>query len=145
MWLRLHSASVLFAQHPLQRATSPCALHFLSMQVCSGGALQLIRDLPVEFHCNKGSYSCRQDGEKAALAALIALLRGVSKMKRLDFEGFHRRTSSRLNAAQPSVPPPSTPPLSSLRFCHLSSSVALQYGRVDLRWPLSQTVSTGAK
>lgn len=59
-----------------------------AMQVCSGRAPQLIRDLPVEFHCDKGSYSCRQDGEKAALAALIALLRGVSKMKRLDFEGF---------------------------------------------------------
>ncbi|KAG7219855.1 hypothetical protein INR49_005877, partial [Caranx melampygus] len=53
---------------------------------CRGRALQLIRDLPVEFHCDKGSYSWRQDGEKAALAAAIALLGGVSKMKSLHFE-----------------------------------------------------------
>lgn len=61
-------------------------MSFLPTQVCEGRALQLITDLPVEFHCNKGSYSCWQDGEKPALAAAIALLRGVSKMKRLDFE-----------------------------------------------------------
>lgn len=60
---------------------SPCVLSFFSfffllpMQVCRGRALQLIRDLPVEFHCDKGSYSCQQDGEKAALAAAIALPR----------------------------------------------------------------------
>lgn len=68
------------------RYLSSCGLSFLPMQVCRGRALQLIRDLPVEFHCDKGSYSCRRDGEKAALAASIALLRGISKMKRLDFE-----------------------------------------------------------
>lgn len=57
------------------RYLSPCALSFLPLQVCRGRALQLIRDLPVEFHCDKGSYSCRRDGEKASLAAAIAIAR----------------------------------------------------------------------
>ena len=56
------------------------------MQVCRGQALQLITDLPVAFHCNKGGYSCRQDGEKPVLAAAIALLGEVGKMNRLDSE-----------------------------------------------------------
>lgn len=92
---------------------------FLPTSVCRGRALQLIRDLPVEFLRDKGSYSCRQDGEKAALAAAIALLRRVSKMKRLHFEDTQALDS--LSAAQPS--PPSISPLV---FCHLSSCVAVQ-------------------
>lgn len=65
---------------------SPCALSLSLMQVCEGRALQLITDLPVEFHCNKGTHSHQWHGENLMLAAAIALLRGVSKMKRLDFE-----------------------------------------------------------
>lgn len=84
-WLLIVGPAPLAVSYP-----SPCALSFLPTQVCEGRALQLITDLPVEFHCNKGSYSCRQDGEKPALAAELALLRGVSKMKRLDFEARHQ-------------------------------------------------------
>lgn len=96
---------------------SLCALSFLPMQVCRGRALQLIRDLPVEFHCDKGSYSCRQDGEKAALAASIALLRGVSKMKRLDFEARLLPTQGlkSMQCCSGLQCPPPPPP--SLRFC----------------------------
>lgn len=74
---------------PLVVSYLPClSFSFFFFQHISdlkGKTLWLIRDLPVEFHCNKGSYSFLQDGEKAALAAAIALLRGVSKMKRRDF------------------------------------------------------------
>lgn len=66
--------------------SSPCALSLWPRQVCEGRALQLITDLPMEFHCNKGTHSHLWHGENPVLAASIAFLRGVSKMKRLDFE-----------------------------------------------------------
>lgn len=80
---------------------SPCASSFfLPCTSARGRALQLIRDLPVEFHCDKGSYSCRQDGEKAASGSSDSIARReVSKMKRLDFEGFQRHPSSALDAS----------------------------------------------
>lgn len=118
----------------------PCAL---PTQACRGRALQLIRDLPVEFHCDKRSYSCRRDGEKAALAVAIALL-GVSKMKRLHFEARPLvKTPKHLTQSCSAFSRLLLPlPL----FCRLSSSRLLcSVCGKHRTLPLSRTVSAGAK
>lgn len=103
----------------------PCApssffLYFLPTQAYKGRALQLIKNLPVEFRCDKRSYSCQQDGEKAAPAAAIALL-SVSKMKRLYFEARPlTKTPKHLTRCIAALP--------LLLFWHPLSSDALQWG-----------------
>lgn len=64
---------------------SPCALTFFAHAGLRGKSPPANYGLASGV-CNKGCYSCRHDGEKPVLAASMALLRGVSKMKRLDFE-----------------------------------------------------------
>lgn len=94
-----------------------CAQSLSPVQVCRGRALRLIRDLLVEFRCDKGGHSCWQDGEKAALAAAIALLGGVSKMKRSDFETPFFQRHPKLLTQCFAVSLRCTPPGCSLRLC----------------------------
>lgn len=135
----LHNA--LRSELPL--SLLPCL--FLPTQACKGRALQLIRDLPVEFHYDKGSYSCRQDGEQVALPTALALLGGVSKMKRLHFEACLLPKTPKLWTRMHCCSSFSVSPFPWLVFCHPSSSVALQSGSLDLSQSLSHTDSTGAK
>lgn len=112
------------------RYLSPCALSFLPTQACRGKALQLVRDLPVEFHCNKGSYSywrlhCSKELESKWRDTIL---------KRIFLQRYQAVDSMQRFSALSSHFP-------LLLFCHLSSSVALQCGRMDQSWPLLQGLS----
>lgn len=53
----------------------------------------------MEFHSDKVSHSWGQDGEKALLAAVIALLGGLSQMKRHCFKDTAHSDASLLSVA----------------------------------------------
>lgn len=122
----LTDSTFSFMLRNLPCAPSSSFLYFLPTQAYKGRALQLIKNLPVEFRCDKRSYSCRQDGEKAALAAAIALL-SVSKMKRLYFEARPlTKTPKHLTRCIAALP--------LLLFWHPLSSDALQWGSAAWTW-----------
>lgn len=138
MWIiqKFHSFSIQFSYsfHIFLHAKKPSSLCpiffffsiFLPTQAYKGRALQLIKNLPVEFRCDKRSYSCQQDGEKAVPAAAIALL-SVSKMKRLYFEARPlTKTPKHLTRCIAALP--------LLLFWHPLSSDALQWGSAAWTW-----------